>query len=242
MKLVAVVAAAAVSSALAACTIKKDSAGKATTACVEDNCKYVAGSAEIPATKDSFMCTFGPTKECSDGVTKDIAGASSKLTACIAAPKKETSALAACADVKAADGTKYGCQTVQIAFARAKIAKKDAACVPKKCYDYPKEADCKKQSACEFKAKEDGTSDTYKCESLKGNSAAKKTLCEAVKVEKSADAGKCIVTANGGSLCCKVAVTKGKAGSPAMCVDAKKASAGTAVLSAFAAVSAALLM
>merc|ERR1711934_1083809 len=51
---------------------------------------------------------------------------------------------------------------------------------------------------------------TYKCESLKGNSAAKKTLCEAVKVEKSADAGKCIVTANGGSLCCKVAVTKGK--------------------------------
>merc|ERR1712032_1484394 len=74
---------------------------------------------------------MGPTKECSDGVTKDIAGASSKLTACIAAPKKETSALAACADVKAADGTKYGCQTVQIAFARAKVAKKDAVVSPR---------------------------------------------------------------------------------------------------------------
>jgi hypothetical protein len=234
MKLVAVVAAAAVSSAYAACTIKKD-----TTTCVEDNCKYIGGHGVIAAKKDSFGCGFGPTQECKDGATVAIAGASTKAGKCLLAPKKETAAAAACDKVADTDGK---CTTIQLVKASAEIPKKDPTCVPKTCLDYPKEADCIKQSGCEFKKEVKGTDNTYKCKSGAGNTADKKKLCEAVKVADKTKVGECGKAANGGTLCCTVDVTPGKATSPAMCVEKATASAGTAVLSAFAAVSAALLM
>jgi len=250
MKLVAVVAAAAVSSALAACTIKTG-----TTTCVEANCKYVPKADEVPEQKAIFGCFLSPISECKNGVSEAIAGASARALKCLRATKADTKAKAACANVPGTDGK---CQDRQERLAAAAIPARDAKCVQKTCSDYPKEADCKAQSGCEFKAEVTGTVDTYKCKSHANNVAAKKTLCEAVEAvtDRAKIPAACGNAANGGSACCLVEVVKGTTGSPAMCVakasptaTVKKASAtttvanaGTAVLSAFAAVSAALLM
>merc|ERR1712216_236411 len=123
----------------------------------------------------------------------------------------------------------------------AKVDKVPAKCIAKVCSDYSAvEKDCGAQAGCTWKKKVPTVAATYKCVSDAGNTAEKKTACEAVK---DATLVKCIAAANGGSSCCKVAEKTKASGSPAYC--AKKPSesgAVTAITSAFAAAAAALLM
>jgi len=240
MKLFAVVAAAAVSSTLAACTVDG-------TGCKEDTCKYIPAVPEIKEKKDKYGCTYtGPVSECKDGKSNVISGAAAFKVTCGKVTQSETKADVKCADTKGSVGGKTDtpCEDITIK-GNAAAAAKPAKCVEKSCADYASSKDkCNAQAKCEYKEKVDGSAATYKCKSQAGNTKAMADLCGKTAVAKITDSAKCTVAANGGQFCCKIAAVIDKPGSPAMCVEKKQdtSSAGTAVLSAFAAVSAALLI